>query len=316
MYKVLLIGSTGKIGKHVLNVLLRDQEFDVRILLRKNTSNQISVAPSFHGDINKLESLYPGIEWCDVVVNCAGMVSYKPQDRLILHQTNVDGTKNILEACTAFKKPLLHTSSAVVYGSTKHPFPHTEMCNHSTGYLSRYALSKLISDQLILESPVKSMILRPSTLISSYGSTFAKLLALYRNGGRAGLQGGASFVEPNDISKAYGPAILYLLNHDINKNIFNLGGNNILIRDVFELFRKNEPRKTCYISSNVLNGLSFINDRFLLPVFKRSFITRENYLTGSLFTYLNSDKAQQELGYSITPFFDAVKNILKYNVIK
>ncbi|NQD69828.1 NAD-dependent epimerase/dehydratase family protein [Sphingobacterium shayense] len=313
MYKVLLIGSTGKIGKYVLNALLRDQEFDVRILLRKNTSNQISPASSFQGDINEHESLYPGIEWCDVVVNCAGVVSYKPQDRLILHQTNVDGTKNILEACTAFKKSLLHTSSAVVYGSSNEPVPHTELCNYSTGYLSRYALSKLTADQLILQSPITSMILRPSTLISSYGSTFAKLLALYRKGGRAGLKGGASFVDPNDISKVYGPAILYLLKKDIKKNIFNLGGNNIPIREVFELFLKNEPRKTCYISSNVLNGLSFINDRFLFPVFNRSFITRENYLTGSLFTYLNSDKAKQELGYSITPFLEAAKNILNYN---
>lgn len=312
MYKILLIGSTGKIGKRVLNELLKYQEFDVRLFLRRQIDNQFPRISSFQGDITDDASLYAGIEWCDIVVNCSGLVSYKFQDLSILHQINVQGTENILEACAMFNKSLLHTSSAVVYGSSKEPVPHTETFSDSTTYLSGYALSKLKADQLILDSSVKALILRPSTLISSHGSTFAKLLALYRKGFRAGLQGGASFVEPNDISKVYVRAILYLITNDVQKSVFNLGGNNILIREVFDFFLKNEPRKTSFISSIFLNILSFINDRFLLPVFKKSIITRENYLTGSLFTYLNSEKAQQELGYSITPFPEAAKNVLNY----
>lgn len=242
MYRILLLGSTGKIGKYVLSDLLKHKEFDVRLLLRKPVENETPRVSFFQGDITEIESLKEGIAWCDVVVNCAGVVSYKAQNHSILNQINVDGTKNILETCIKFNKPLLHTSSAVVYGSTKDPICQIENDIDSKGFLSGYALSKLTADQLIQQSSVKSIILRPSTLISSYGSTFSKLLALYRKGFQAGLHGGASFVKPDDISQVFGPAILYLLNHDFQNVIFNIGGNNILIKEVFDFFRKHEPR--------------------------------------------------------------------------
>jgi len=311
MNKILLIGSTGKIGKYVLNELLKHQSFDVRILVRRKNEYKNSSILSFHGDIMDVESLYPGIKWCDVVINCAGMVSYKPQDRNFLNQLNVIGTKNILEACLLYDKSLIHTSSAVVYGSTKLPIPQVENIIDSSSYLSGYAISKLKADQLITSSSVNSIILRPSTLISSCGSTFAKLLGLYRSGFRAGLQGGASFVSPEDIGVVYGRAVLQLINNQNQKYIYNIGGNNILIKDVFNFFQENEFRKTLFISNNLLKILSYVNDKFLLPVLNRSIITRENFLTGSLFTYLNSEKAQQELGYTITPFAKAAKIILK-----
>lgn len=312
MYKILLIGSTGKIGRNVLDELLSHEEFDIRLLLRRQPGNIPSAGSFFQGDINLVESLYQAIEWCDVVVNCSGLVSYKKQDHPNLYRTNVDGTKNILDACGKFNKPLLHTSSAVVYGSSREPVPHIETVVTSRNYLSGYALSKLRADQLILESSVRSVIMRPSTLISSHGSTFSKLLALYRNGFQAGLKGGASFVEPNDISRVYPRAILHLLNGGFANDIFNIGGNNVLIREVFDFFLKHEPRKTTYIPSGVLKGVSYFNDSFLLPFLNKSIVTRENYLTGSLFTYINSDKAKQELGYTITPFCEAAKNILNY----
>lgn len=310
MNKILLIGGTGKIGKYVLDELLRNKEFDVRLLLRGTIDNKFSKNTSFHGDIMVRESLYEGVEWCDVVVNCAGMVSYKTSDYALLNRINVDGTKNILDACSKFNRPLLHTSSAVVYGSTLKPISHLETFSVPTTYLSGYARSKLAADQMIFSSSIKSLILRPSTLISPSGSTFAKLFSVYKMGFRAGLEGGASFVSPSDISQVYGRAILYLLKNEFQKNIFNIGGNNILIKGVFDFFLKYKPRKTFYISNKMLNALSYLNDRFLLPVLNKSIITRDNYLTGSLFTYLNSDKAIRELGYSITPFPEAAKKIL------
>lgn len=310
MHKILLIGSTGKIGKYVLNELSKLQEFDVRLLLRQENDTKLSPISWFQGDIMQRKTLYAGIEWCDVVVNCAGLVSYKPQDRLLLKEINEEGTENILNVCTKYNKSLLHTSSAVVYGSSVEPISHLETFTDSNTYLSGYAQSKLSADQMILQSSVKSLILRPSTLISLNGSTFAKLFSLYQKGFRAGLKGGASFVTPSDISQVYGRAVLYLLNNEFQKNIFNIGGNNILIREVFDFFLKHQPKNTFYISNKMLNALGFINDKCLLPVFNKSIITRENYLTGSLFTYLNSEKAIRELDYSITPFSEAAKKIL------
>jgi len=309
MHKILLIGSTGKIGRHVLNELFKNKHFDIRVLVRQHNDDRFS---SYIGDILERDSLRSGISWSDIVVNCAGIVSYKKKDQDILHKINVDGTRNIVDICSSFNKLLVHTSSAVVYGSTKEQINHKENLSHTNAYLSGYAISKLLADKIILDSPVKSLILRPSTLISSHGSTFSKLLKLYRNGFVADLKGGASFANPSDIAKAYSIAILNLLKQECQHEVYNLGGNNILISEVFEFFKKQEPRKTFYITNSVLNTLSFINDRFLLPVFNKSIITRENFLTGNRFTYLDSTKAENNLGYTVTSFFEAADNILNH----
>lgn len=312
MYKILLLGSTGKIGQHVLKELLKYKEFDVRVLSRRDLVKLNSKVVLYRGDINDVVSLYSAIEWSDIVVNCAGFVSYKTKDYDFLKQINIEGTKNILSVCAKYKKLLLHTSSAVVYGSSKGPIAYDEMHKDTGAYLSGYAKSKLSADQLILQSPVRSLILRPSTLISPNGSTFAKLLALYRQGFQADLKGGASFASPDNIAQAYGPAILYLIRQESKNTIFNVGGTNILINEVFNFFTENEPRKTVYISNAVLRQLSWINDKLLLPVFRRSVITQENYLTGSRFTYICSEKAKRELGYIITPFAETAIKILKH----
>lgn len=307
--KVLLIGSTGKLGKRVLKELIsEDYRLEIRLLVRKNnTSSDSRNLIKFHGDL-LIDDINPAIEWADIIINCSGIVSYKANDGNLLNSVNVQGVRNLIASCERFNKPLIHTSSAIAYGSSAVPICFSEELVEKNVYRGNYAQSKFESDQLVIASKIPYVILRPSTLIS----TLTNLYNFYKKGFIADLRGGASFAQIEEVAKAYVSAIDHLIKSP-SQYIFNLGGNNLTFSEVFDCFNQLDYRKTRFVGNIFLSALSLFNDNFLSPFLNISILTRDNYLTGNRYTYLNSSKAIKHLNYSISPFEHSVKNILLYD---
>ena len=307
--KVLLIGATGKLGQSVLKeILLQREKYEVGLLVRnpqKLTAD--TKARIFTGDVlnNSIDS---AIAWADVVVNCSGIVSYHKRDKNKIRSVNVDGVKNIVKFCFKYDKHLVNSSSAIAYGSSDKPFLFSEDTAHNKDlkiYRGSYAESKLLADQIIIASGIHSIILRPGTMVS----TLSKLYDFYAKGYIADLKGGASFALMDDVAKAYIAAI-NLVQSQKSVHIFNLGGNNLTFSEVFDFFKTATNKKPYIVSRQILNGLSIVNDYLLYPLLNKVIITRENYLTGNRFTYLDSSKAKQQLNYKISSFEQSLQNLL------
>lgn len=295
--RLLLIGSTGKIGQRVLEELTKSNKFQISLLLRATGSyNNIFNNRLIKGDILD-RSLQEGIRWADFIINCSGFVSYKRPDKAKLYSINVQGVKNMLDYCIKLNKPLIHTSSAIAYGSSTTPINFKECDNYSDVYRGTYAQTKALADELIINSGVRYLLLRPSTLIS----TLTSLYNFYKMGFVAELSGGASFALMDDIAPAYLSAI-ELFAQGAPSSIYNLGGHNLTFKEVFSQFQALDARSTKTVSIRTLKNISWINDFILLPAFNKSLITVDNYRTGCHYTFINSDKAQDELNYKISPF--------------
>ncbi|WP_256009433.1 NAD-dependent epimerase/dehydratase family protein [Desertivirga xinjiangensis] len=305
--KVLLIGATGKLGSSVLDQLLKEKhKYEVRLLVRKPLLDL--GCQNFIADILKDDLTLP-FSWADVVVNCSGLVSYLKNDKRRLHKLNVEGIKSIISACNKFKKPLIHSSSAIAYGSSSNPVIFKEGDSLEQVYKGEYAKSKFLADQIVQASEIPYIIFRPGTLIS----TLTKLYKFYKKGFVAELKGGASFALRDEVAKAYVSGIDLLLTREVHA-IFNLGGNNLTFIDVFASFKKLDYRQTKVIRNNVLNALSIANDCFLNPLFKKNILTRDNFITGNHFTFIDSTKAQQELNYKIPPFNLSLKEVVDNDI--
>ncbi|MEJ6979767.1 SDR family oxidoreductase [Pedobacter sp. P351] len=307
--KVLLIGSTGKLGKGVLNELITHNDtLEVRLLVRKaNGTAAHQNLIKYHGDL-LFDDINPSIQWADIILNCSGMVSYRAEDARNLQSVNVQGVRNLITSCERFNKPLIHTGSAIAYGSSVVPICFSEEFDEQNVYRGNYAQSKFEADQLIIASKIPYVILRPSTLIS----TLTNLYNFYKKGFIADLRGGASFAQIEEVAKAYVSAIDLLIKSP-SQYIFNLGGNNLAFSAVFDCFNELDYRRTRLVKKPFLSALSLVNDNFLNPVFNISILTRDNYLTGNRYTFLNSSKAIEHLNYTISPFEHSVKNILLYD---
>src|SRR4051812_16743705 len=112
--KVLVTGANGFIGPHLIDAL---QEFEVEVvgLVRKESnlnSLRLKNVKLVYGDVTDKNSLRAAFDGTDVVFHLAGKVSLKNKDRQQLEQTNVVGTRNIVELCKELKvRKLIHTSS-------------------------------------------------------------------------------------------------------------------------------------------------------------------------------------------------------------
>ena len=112
--KVLVTGATGFIGGNLARLLSR-QGYNVRALVRPGsdalTINDTNVEQT-PGDILDRESVARAVNGCEAVFHCAAAYTFWSHDPALVHRTNVEGTRTVLDAA------LREGVSRVVYTST------------------------------------------------------------------------------------------------------------------------------------------------------------------------------------------------------
>ena len=123
---ILVTGGAGFIGQHLTHYLL-EKKHNVKIFDSLSNSSREGIssliqsgAKFFAGDITDLDSLKNSLPNTDAVVHLAAKISVNesiknPEETI---NVNVNGTKNLLEACIANNvKNIVAASSAAVYGA-------------------------------------------------------------------------------------------------------------------------------------------------------------------------------------------------------
>lgn len=180
MKKVLVTGSDGFIGSHLVEELL-DEGFEVRCFCLYNSigswgwletlsTEKKSEIEVILGDIRDPISVREAIRGCDYVFHLAALIaipySYIAPSSYI--DTNIHGTLNVIQAARDLGVDrVIHTSTSETYGSAQF-VPITE--EHPQVGQSPYAASKISADQIALsywrsfETPIA--VLRP---FNTYG---------------------------------------------------------------------------------------------------------------------------------------------------
>lgn len=152
---VLVTGGAGFIGSHLVELLL-DNGYRVRVLDNLSTGRRENLPlsrPALElvvGDIRDLGLVRSCLEGVGAIVHLAAVASVQASidDPIATHQTNFDGTLNLLEAARAAKiGRFVYASSAAVYGDTA-LLPVSE--ETPTRPLSPYAADKLAGEHYLL----------------------------------------------------------------------------------------------------------------------------------------------------------------------
>jgi ornithine--oxo-acid transaminase len=114
----LVTGATGFIGGHLVRRLVRDG-YPVRCLVRESSDtaalDELDVEIAV-GDLTSASTLAPAVAGCSYVLHCGALVS-DWATRQELAQINVQGTRDLLDACAAADvRRFVHFSSTDVYG--------------------------------------------------------------------------------------------------------------------------------------------------------------------------------------------------------
>ena len=112
----LVTGATGHIGFALVKELEACGE-NFKILIRKDSSQFDGIdCEHCYGDVTDLESLEKAFEGVDVVYHLAGVIEINKGNEDMVWKVNVDGTKNVVEACKKCGvKRLIYASSVDAY---------------------------------------------------------------------------------------------------------------------------------------------------------------------------------------------------------
>jgi len=196
---VLVTGGAGFIGSHLVDELI-SEGFEVTVLDNLSTGRLDNIKHHLEnkkfrfveGDVRDGKVVEEALEGVDAVFHLAAITSvpYSVNHPRVTYQVNVNGTRNLLEACLRSSvERFIYLSTCAVYGEPEY-LPVDE--KHPTNPISPYADSKLKAEQACIEfqeaNGLKTIVLRPFNIYGSrqrndfYGGVIANFIERLREG--------------------------------------------------------------------------------------------------------------------------------------
>ncbi|MHA1507212.1 MAG: NAD-dependent epimerase/dehydratase family protein [Promethearchaeota archaeon] len=254
--KILLTGASGTVGKEVFKELLsRTNKYDISLFLRGSSKNKklfkhyVDRIKIFWGTLQNFPEVKEAVNGQDVVLHLAAAlpdVEFKNPE--FLRSTNVDGTRNIINAMASqpIKPKLIYTSSVAVYGDRrKNPIIKlSDSIDNDPKDL--YTTTKINAEKLVKESNLEFVIFRVSYVVAIDIIKFRKVMFYIA------LDTSVEIIHAKDTSLALVNAIE---SKEVWNKTFNLGGG--------------EKCQTSYKDN--------VNDMFELMGFGRNFLPNEAF---------------------------------------
>lgn len=303
--KYLVTGAGGFVGGNLVSHLVSQGHKVVGLVRTQSQEEKVRSlgAEPVHGDLLNPDSLKLATSGCDGVFHIAALFRQANQPKNKYFEVNVDGTKNVLDACIKNNVPkFIHCSTVGVHGHIQSP-PADENYPFSPGDYyqeSKAAGEKLVSDYF-KSGKINGSIIRPAMI---WGPKDERILKLFKmvatrnfffvGSGKINLHFvdvrdlAAGFLQAMESSKSSGRT--YILSGATPISI------NQLISVISALLGVPEPRLRVPVLPLQLIGALVegvcIPLRINPPIYRRrvDFFTKQRWF--------NSERAKNEIGFS------------------
>jgi len=232
---VAVTGANGVVGNVIVETL-NNEKISVRRVVRPDT------------DILDMAGLIRAFEGADAVVHAAGLVSFNPRNKKKLFEVNVQGTRNVVNACLANgTKKLVHISSVAALGRHRAGTSVNEDSKWVSGMtVSDYAQSKYLSELEVfrgMEEGLNVSVVNPSVVLAAGdGRRSSSLLFGYVWRQRSLYTDFLlNYVDARDVSQI----VVHLLRGDFNGERFIASGGSADAKKIFaevaSRFQKRAP---------------------------------------------------------------------------
>ncbi len=215
-------GASGRIGSRLCALLL-NEGYTVRALVKeKSLANLLpaGVIP-FLGDLGDFEVLEEASKGASFVFHTAGIVGESGKKITELNNVNVQGTKNVVDACEeAHCTRLIFTSSIDVYGRSRKEVITEETPPKPS---DKYGYSKLLAEKAIIGSDLDYTIFRIATVYGpGFEQSFFKVFEAIIEGKIMIIGSGENHLSLIHIYDVLNAFLLTIRNHKSTKQIYNL----------------------------------------------------------------------------------------------
>ena len=318
---VVVTGATGHIG----NVLVRE-------LLSRGEKVQVVVLPSdditplnglevkiVEGDVRNLDSLKQAFKVSDVVYHLAGVVSISSGKGELLHQINVVGTRNVVEACLkTHVRRLIFTSSV---HALMEP-PHGIVIDETLPYepekvLGDYAKSKASASLEVLkgvERGLDAVIVCPTGVIGPYdyrvSETGQLIINIITRRLKGYVDGAYDFVDVRDAVTG----LTLACEKGRTGESYILSGEQITVRELLliigELTGVKPP--SFKVPAWLARTAGKIAPLYYRLIKARPLLTAYSVEVLTSNSVISSEKARRELGYSSRPIKESIADAIRW----
>lgn len=243
--KVLVTGSDGLLGSHLVRELLSDG-YTVKALVLPNSSSKTLEGLNVecvYGNICHPEEVKKAVQGCDLVIHAAASTKVWPTRCSDIWHTNLQGTRNIVEAVLESNiKRMVYVSTASTFhpGSKNHPGTENDPFDgyrYKLDYIdSKYAAHEYVLNA-IRERGLPALIINPTFMFGEYDSLPSSgkmIVALYKGLLPGYTTGGKNFVYAKDVARA----CVNALTMGRIGECYIAGNQNLSYQEVFQIMAK------------------------------------------------------------------------------
>lgn len=320
--KILVTGGSGYIGSAVIRELLTRKANRIKVLARKTDDlrNLEGLdAELAYGDITDFHSVTDALEGCDRVFHLAAIYAiWLPEPRM-MHWVNVQGSKNVFEACLQKKiKKVVYTSSVAALGAHGKERPADESAQFNLWRTKdNYYISKFHAEQVALDYFKRGL---PVVIVNPTNPCGPRDVAPTPNGqliiniikGKlpAYVDGGINVSDIGDTAKGH----VLAMEKGRSGEKYVLGNTNVSVKEYFDLIAQIGGGKS---PSMKIPKLAAVASGYLYQLLAE--ITRKPPVTtaawvrvGSEYSFWDSSKAVKELGMPQTPIRESIKSAIEW----
>jgi dihydroflavonol-4-reductase len=319
--RALVTGATGFVGAAVARALCR-AGWQVRALARPTSDRrnlrELPLELAI-GDLHDPASLEKALEGCEALFHVAADYRIGVADPRQLYRTNVEGTRNLLEAARhAAVARVIHTSSVAAVGLPADGSPGTEDTPVAlTDMIGHYKRSKFLAEELVREfvragAPI--IIVNPSTPIGpgDLRPTPTGRMVVDAAAGRtpAYVDTGLNIVHVDDVAAGH----LRAFEHGRIGERYILGGEDMTLQEILAQICRLAGRAPPHIRMPhaALLPLAYASETLARLTGRDTRVTVEAVRMSRKHMYFSSAKAARELGYSWRPPVAAFEDALAW----
>ena len=312
--KTLVTGGSGFVGSAVILELLKRGE-NVRALVRSRAhpGNLADIDVELvEGDLLDGDSLKRAAQGCDKVYHVAAVYANWLVDMSEMGRANIQGTRNMLQACYDCGARVVYTSSVAALGahgkSTANESAQFNMA--STG--DPYYLSKYQAEQVAVEFAAKGL---PIVIVNPSGPlgprdikptpTGQLILDVLKNRLPGYVDGGLNFIDVDDL------AVGHVLAMEKGKSgeRYVMGNANLSLKEYFQLIAEigGGRAPVLQIPAPFAIATAYLYEAIAAITKKPPLTTVSWVKVGSHYSFWDSSKAIRELGLPQRPIRESLR---------